>query len=76
MAEAIKCGRQSCGKDITNKTEVEYSEEVSEFYCDVNCAIDDFFDQMRCVPFQFESEEMSEKQVVLKRGKLYRSDII
>ncbi|KAF6565338.1 hypothetical protein G9G63_09265 [Paenibacillus sp. EKM202P] len=72
--DVIKCGR--CSEEITNKTEVEYSEEYGEFYCNYKCAIDEFFDRARCTPFQFEADEMSKKQVVLKRDKLYHVDDI
>lgn len=70
----ILCGNSTCNKPITNKTEVEYSAELSEFYCNYNCAVDRFFDYMRCTPFQFEEHEMKEREVVLKRRKLYWKD--
>ncbi|MFB0831518.1 hypothetical protein ACEU2D_18185 [Brevibacillus laterosporus] len=68
----IKCGK--CDKEITNKTEVEYSEEYGEFYCNFECAVDDFFDRARCTPFQFEEHELKENKVKLVRGKLYHKD--
>ncbi|MBL5769229.1 hypothetical protein MXL46_14080 [Heyndrickxia sporothermodurans] len=60
----IRCGR--CNKPITNKTEVEYSQEYSEFYCKWDCAVEAFFDRARCVPFDFK-----DKDVEIKRGKFY-----
>lgn len=67
--ELIKCKR--CNKPITNKTEVEYSQELTSYFCNFNCATDYYFDYMRSIPFQFEKEEMEEKRLVLKNGKLY-----
>lgn len=41
--EEIKCGM--CGKHLTEKTEVEYSEWYTEFFCDPNHAVTYYMDQ-------------------------------
>lgn len=74
MSEAIKCARSACGKEITNKTEVEYSQEFSEFYCNYDCAVDALFDRARCTPFQFEQDEMNENEVELRNGELFHTE--
>lgn len=66
----ILCG--GCKKPITNKTEVEYSQEFTEFYCNFDCATEALFERARCTPFDLkDKDELKEKEVVLKRGKLH-----
>lgn len=60
--EAVKCGK--CKKEITTRTEVEYSEELTEYYCNYDCAVERFFDYMRCTPFQFEEDLGKELTVI------------
>lgn len=72
--EVIKCGKKSCGEDITNKTEVEFSDTLNEFYCDNDCAVDRFVEYMRCTQYEFEPLEMDAHEVVLKESKLFRKD--
>jgi len=71
MSEIIKC--ESCGKEISNKTEVEYSQYLSAFFCNFDCAVEHFMDYMQCTPFSFDPHEMKGKQVRLVRGKLHRN---
>lgn len=71
MSEII-CGSPTCKKKITNKTEVEYSEEFSEFYCNWDCAVEALFDKARCTPFDFkDKKQLSDTDVELKRGKFH-----
>lgn len=49
--EIIKCG--SCNTAITNKTEVEYSLEIHEFFCNPDCARNRYFDYMQSRPVDF-----------------------
>lgn len=66
---AVKCG--ACEKDITNKTEVEYSGFLTEYFCNPDCATDRYFDYMQSTPFQFEKDKMRERKLTLKNDKLY-----
>lgn len=68
----IKCG--NCEKSITNKTEVEYSEWLSEFFCDPDCATTRYFDFMGSTPFYFEDYGMRKDGLLLKKGKLFQKD--
>lgn len=66
----ILCG--SCKKPITNKTEVEYSEEYGEFYCNWDCALEELFNKARCTPFDFkDKEQLKDKEVEIKNGRLH-----
>lgn len=68
--ELIKCG--SCDKPITNKTEVEYSLEINEFYCNPDCAKDKYFDYMQSRPIDFEND--NDDDFIITKGKLYEKD--
>ncbi|WP_303984259.1 hypothetical protein [Niallia circulans] len=71
MSEII-CGNTTCKKQITNKTEVEYSEEFSEFYCNWDCALEALFEKARCAPIDLQDKkQLKEKDVELKKGKFY-----
>ena len=66
----ILCG--SCKSPITCKTEVEYSEEYNEFYCNFDCALEELFNKARCAPFDFKSkQQLRDKDVELRRNKFY-----
>lgn len=68
----IICGSSTCKQQITNKTDVEYSQEYSEFYCSWDCALEALFDKARCAPFDFKNkEELRDKDVELKRGRFF-----
>jgi hypothetical protein len=72
MDITLKCG--SCQREITNKTEVEYSEHLSEFYCNPDCATDRYFDYLQSEPFHFEAHEMESKGVRLNGDRLESID--
>ncbi|ONK21211.1 hypothetical protein BLX87_23060 [Bacillus sp. VT-16-64] len=66
----ITCG--NCGKPITTKTDVEYSRFYSQFYCNYNCALNDFFDRAQCTPFDFtDKQQLSFKGIEIKKGKFH-----
>lgn len=67
--EKIKCGM--CGKHITNKTEVEYSEWYTEFFCDPNHAATYYMDQAQSRPLEFDKDSLRSLGLVLKNGILY-----
>lgn len=46
----MKC---QCGKIITAKCEIEYSQEICEFFCSPDCAKDRYFDYMGSVPASY-----------------------
>lgn len=66
--EQILCGH--CQKPISNKTEVEYSEEINEYFCDPDCARDRYFDYMQSRPIDFSLDD----GFVIKRGKLFEKE--
>ncbi|WPS85296.1 hypothetical protein SMD22_01325 (plasmid) [Brevibacillus halotolerans] len=53
--ESLKCHR--CNKELTTEMEVEYSREVTEFFCGHICAIDYYFYYMRSLPVDLEDKE-------------------
>lgn len=72
MNSIIICGNPTCKNQITNKTEVEYSDEYSEFYCNWDCAVESLFDKARCVPFDYKDEaELQSKDIDIKKGNFY-----
>ncbi len=59
-----KC--KNCEKVITEKDEIEYSEENCEIYCSPDCATNDYYVIMRSGPISF--EEM--KEIKRKSGEI------
>ena len=51
---AVKCALKTCDKEITNKTEVEYSEYLGAYFCNFDCAVEHFMDYLQCYPFSFD----------------------
>jgi len=49
--EPIRCA--NCGKELTDKTEVEYSEWLTSYFCSPDCAADKYFDLMGSAPVDF-----------------------
>lgn len=50
MDEKIRCSLNTCNKILTNKTEIEYSQELGVYFCNYDCAIEHYMDYMRSVP--------------------------
>ncbi|MBU8573740.1 hypothetical protein [Bacillus pumilus] len=65
----IKCGM--CGKHITDKTEVEYSEWLTEFICDPKHALTYYMDQAQSRPLEFDKDPLNRLGVKLENGTLY-----
>jgi hypothetical protein len=74
--ERLHCG--FCKKPLGTKTEIEYSEEMTEFYCDPSCATSAYFDHMRSKPFDVEKDGIVnfEKYILFVdyKGRLFRKD--
>jgi hypothetical protein len=65
----LHCGY--CGKVLTNKTEIEYSRWLCEFYCNPDCAMSRYFEYCGSTPFDEESyDDYGIK--VLPDGRLYK----
>lgn len=69
--EVINCG--SCKEPLTNKTEVEYSQEINEYFCNPDCATNRYFEYMQSRPIDFTSDDDT-KDFVIKRGKLFEKE--
>lgn len=67
--EVIKC--KNCLKELTENMEVEYSDEINEFFCDPACAQDYYFDVMRSGPV-IDNEKRVELKVKIINGKLHK----
>ncbi|AVM24290.1 hypothetical protein [Bacillus pumilus] len=67
--EKIKCGM--CGKHITDKTEVEYSEWYTEFFCDPKHAITYYMDQAGSKPMEFDKDSLKILGIKMENGMLY-----
>jgi hypothetical protein len=63
----IKC---KCGKIITTKMDVEYSQQINEYFCSPECAEDRYFEYMGsyCVDF---SQPVPDGAMI-KDGKLFK----
>lgn len=70
--EALKC--YSCNKELTNKTQIEYSNWLKEYFCDPDCAVNSYFNYMESTPLDLDlsRDELKERGIKLERGKLYR----
>ncbi|MBU8607800.1 hypothetical protein [Bacillus pumilus] len=67
--EKIKCGM--CGKHITDKTEVEYSEWYTEFFCNPIHAVTYYMDQAQSRPLEFDDDSLKRIGVKLENGLFY-----
>ncbi len=65
--DEVRCGNKTCNKIITTDTEIEYSRNLGEYFCNAECATDRYFDYMESTPLDI--EELSEKSEEVLRGK-------
>lgn len=72
MGKQIKCRRNQCQKPLTKKMEIEYSQEINDYFCSFQCAEDFYFDYMRSIPLDNIIDE--KEDVYFKNGKLYSKD--
>lgn len=68
--DKVLCKR--CEKPITSKTEVEYSDWLTEFFCDNECAMEHYLEYMGSTVFEFDEYSLEKAKVTFKDGKLYR----
>lgn len=68
--DAVRCG--NCGKEITSDMEVEFSEYLTEFFCNPDCAKQEYFEQMQSSPFEMSEGNVRRKNLAIENGKLYR----
>lgn len=66
----LKCGR--CNEPLTSKTEIEYSRELSTFYCNTDCATDAYYEVMQSTPLEGIKDEMKSRGLSFKKGKLHQ----
>jgi hypothetical protein len=66
--EPVICG--SCKNPVTNKTEVEYSDWINEYFCNADCATNRYFDYMQSRLIDFESDS----DFVIRKGQLFEKD--
>lgn len=67
--KVMKCAR--CGKELTEDMEIEYSEEIDKYFCDLSCAMDVYFEYMGSTPIEKDSKELADRKIIIKNGKLY-----
>jgi hypothetical protein len=67
-----------CHKPLSHNTEIEYSGELTEFYCDPSCATSAYFDYMRSVPVNIENKGIVEVEkhilYIDNDGKIFKKD--
>jgi hypothetical protein len=69
--EMVKCG--SCEKEIDVSMEIEYSQEINEFFCHPDCATNKYFDCMQSMVFDRTDEEfLKNENVKIVKGKLIK----
>lgn len=66
----VKCG--TCGREITADMEVEYSDYLTEFFCNPDCAKQEYFEQMMSSPFEMTENNVKKRNLAIVDGKLYR----
>lgn len=50
MDGIVRCSNPTCNKILTDKSEIEYSQELGLYFCNYDCAVDYYVDYMRSVP--------------------------
>ena len=69
--EIMKC--TNCDKELTEDMEIEYSEEITSYFCNPDCATNYYYDYMRSTPFDVKDRysELKDRNIKIKNGKLY-----
>lgn len=67
--DLIYCG--NCGKSLIKTMEIEYCEELNEFYCHPDCATNRYFDYMGSRPLE-ENRYDEHNIIVLEDGRLFK----
>lgn len=68
--EVLKC--KSCQKELTADMEIEYSQTLTEYFCNPDCAQDHYFDYMMSSPVDLtDKDDLKDRDIVIKDGKLY-----
>ena len=47
----MKCA--NCGKELKRGMEIEYSNDLCEYYCEPDCATTRYYDAMRSTPISY-----------------------
>ena len=69
--EPMRC--KSCGKELTDKTEIEYSEWLGEYFCNPDCAKNHYFDYMGSRPVDLSDKEfLRDEGIKIVKGRLYK----
>lgn len=50
MDGKVRCSSSTCNRVLTDKTEIEYSQELGLYFCNQDCALEHYMDYMRSVP--------------------------
>lgn len=64
--EIMTCG--DCGNELTNSTEVEYSQFLTEYFCNPNCAQNRYFEYMGSSPVDFTNLDDG---IVVSNGRMF-----
>lgn len=66
----IKIYCDNCGKELKSDMEIEYSNELCEYYCYPDCATTRYYDAMGSIPL--DKYRFSKYNIVIKNGELYK----
>ncbi|MCL9969576.1 hypothetical protein MX569_03100 [Anoxybacillus kestanbolensis] len=70
MLKKVLCG--NCNKEIDVSMEIEYSDQINEFFCSPDCATNRYFEYMGSSFFDVTDKGNLEKEnIKIIKGKLY-----
>jgi len=68
----MKCA--NCNEELDQEMDIEYSQELTLYFCSPKCATHYYFEEMRSIPVlpkEMTVEELKERGIKVVEGKLY-----
>lgn len=68
--KVVRCYNETCNKELVESMQIEYSVEYGEYYCSLDCAIENYIDRARNQILADHINEEYHNEIEFKNGKL------
>lgn len=68
--KVVRCHNETCNKELVESMQIEYSVEYGEYYCSLDCAIENYIDRARNQILADHINEEYHNDIEFKNGKL------
>ena len=66
---------RNCNKELTTKTEIEYSRWLTEYFCNTECATNHYYNYLESTPVNLtDKTELKNREIIIKKGCLLIPD--